>query len=92
MMTSPDHRHARRLLFVTLGVAVVLSVFIFQGLLPVATGDIPYSFDEAPEMAGPPISDPGILPPGLLVLLLLIDATAALALFLYLKVKEDGKN
>lgn len=91
-MTSPDHRHARRLLFVTLGVAVVLSVFIFQGLLPVATGDIPYSFDEAPEMAGPPISDPGILPPGLLVLLLLIDATAALALFLYLKVKEDGKN
>ncbi len=91
-MTSPDHRHARRLLYVTLAVAVVLSIFIFHGLLPVAAGDYPYSFDEAPEMKGPPISDPGILPPGLLVLLLLIDCTAALALFLYLKVKEDGKN
>ncbi|HDQ08638.1 MAG TPA: hypothetical protein ENN44_07685 [Methanoculleus sp.] len=87
-MTSPDHRHARRLLYVTLAVAVVLSVFIFHGLLPAATGDYPYSFDEAPEMEGPQISDPGILPPGLLVLLLLIDAAAALALFLYLKVKE----
>ncbi|MBT8506916.1 hypothetical protein AZH53_00535 [Methanomicrobiaceae archaeon CYW5] len=87
-MTSPDHRHARRLLYTTLGVAVVLGIFIFQALLPVATGDYPYTFEEAPDMEGPPVSDPGILPPGLLVLLLLIDATAALALFLYLKVKE----
>ena len=88
-MSSPDYRHARRLLYVTLGVAVLLSMFIFQGLLPVATGDIPYSFDEAPDMEGPLVSDPGILPPGLLVFLLLIDCTAALALFLFLKVKED---
>jgi len=87
-MSPTEHRLPRLLLCITLAVAALLSAFVFLAVLPIATGDIPYSFDGAQGAEGPRISDPGILPPGLLVLLLLIDCTAALALFLYLRVNE----
>ncbi len=87
-MPTTCHRLPRLLLYGTLAVAALLSVFVFLALLPMAAGDVPYSFDGAQGAEGPRISDPGILPPGLLVLLLLIDCTAALALFLYLRVNE----
>lgn len=94
MQSTPatDHRLPRILLYVSLAIALLLGFFIFLALLPVAAGDIPYSFDETPAMEGPVISDPGILPPGLLMLLLLIDCTAVLGLYLFLKVKGDINN
>ncbi len=84
-MSRMSHAFLRTALCATLAIAVLLSIFLILSLLPVMTGQILYPMDGKDDIPQPVMSDPGILPPELLVLLLIIDVTAFLAIYLYMR-------
>jgi hypothetical protein len=87
-MSRNTHAFLRIALYATLAIAVLVSIILILSLLPVLTGQIPYPMDGKDAIPQPAMSDPGILPPELLVLLLLADCTVFLAVYLYMWTRE----